>query len=182
MLFTHFGVSGPLVLEASCHLPEDLSGVSLRVDLKPGLTPEQLDARLQRDLQENQRQQLHSILPGLLPASFARIFPELAQVSPEKLCGQMTKAERERLGHALKSLPLTISRLRPVDEAIVTRGGISVKEIDPRTMQSKLLAGLYFAGEVIDVDAHTGGFNLHIAFSTGRLAGQSAARASLEAT
>ena len=182
MLFTHFGISGPLVLEMSCHLPETLEGLDLRLDLKPGLTPEQLDARLQRDLQENQRRQLHSILPGLLPASFARIFPELAQVSPEKLCGQLTKAERERLGHALKSLPLTISKLRPVDEAIVTRGGISVKEIDPRTMQSKLFAGLYFAGEVIDVDAHTGGFNLHIAFSTGRLAGQSAARASLEAT
>ena len=182
MLFTHFGISGPLVLEMSCHLPDSLEQLDLRLDLKPGLTAEQLDARLLRDLQENQRRQLHTVLPGLLPASLARIFPELASVEGDKICGQLTRAERERILQTLKSLPLTIRRMRPVDEAIVTRGGVSVKEIDPRTMASKLLPGLYFAGEVMDVDAHTGGFNLHIAFSTGRLAGQSAARAVLAET
>ncbi len=182
MLFTHFGISGPLVLEMSCHLPDSLEQLDLRLDLKPGLTAEQLDARLLRDLQENQRRQLHTVLPGLLPASLARIFPELAGVEGDKICGQLTRAERERILQTLKSLPLTIRRMRPIDEAIVTRGGVSVKEIDPRTMASKLLPGLYFAGEVMDVDAHTGGFNLHIAFSTGRLAGQSAARAILAET
>ncbi len=182
MLFTHFGISGPLVLEMSCHLPDSLEQLELRLDLKPGLTAEQLDARLLRDLQENQRRQLHTVLPGLLPASLARIFPELAGVEGDKICGQLTRPERERILQTLKSLPLTIRRMRPVDEAIVTRGGVSVKEIDPRTMASKLLPGLYFAGEVMDVDAHTGGFNLHIAFSTGRLAGQSAARAILTET
>lgn len=175
MLFTHFGISGPLVLEMSCHLPAELAQAQVTLDLKPGLTPEQLDLRLQRDFAVQPRKQLQNVLPGLLPLRLSALFPDLAGVSGERVCGQITRGEREQLGAALKALPITLRARRPLAEAIVTRGGVDVKEIQPATMESKLLPGLYFAGEMIDVDAHTGGFNLQIAFSTGALAGSSAA-------
>ncbi len=174
MLFTHFGISGPLTLTMSCHLPEDLSQASVALNLKPGLTAQQLDARLQRDLSENSRKQLRSIMPGLLPGRLAEIFPGLCGVDGGKQCCQVTKAERESLCTRMQALPITLRRLAPLEEAIVTRGGVTVKEIDPATMESRLLPGLYFAGEVMDVDAHTGGYNLQIAWSTGALAGQAA--------
>ena len=173
MLFTHFGVSGPLALEASCHLPDPAAGASLTVDLKPGLTREQLDARMRRDFSEAGKKQLKSVLPGLLPASLAGIFPGLCGISAALPCSQVTATQRETLLTMLKALPLTVKAPRPVDEAVVTRGGVSVKEIEPGTMRSKLVPNLFFAGEMIDVDAHTGGFNLQIAWSTGALAGQS---------
>lgn len=175
MLFTHFGISGPLVLEMSCHLSAELAQAQVTLDLKPGLTPEQLDLRLQRDFAAQPRKQLQNVLPGLLPLRLSALFPDLAGVSGERVCGQITRGEREQLGAALKALPITLRARRPLAEAIVTRGGVDVKEIQPATMESKLLPGLYFAGEMIDVDAHTGGFNLQIAFSTGALAGSSAA-------
>ena len=175
MLFTHFGISGPLVLEASCHLPDPAAGASLLIDLKPGLTREQLDARLRRDFAEAGKKQLKSVLPGLLPASLAELFPDLCGLSPVLPCSQVTAAQRETMLSRLKALPLTVKAPRPVDEAVVTRGGVSVKEIEPGTLRSKLVPNLFFAGEMIDVDAHTGGFNLQIAWSTGSLAGQSAA-------
>jgi len=175
MLFTHFGISGPLVLEASCHLPDPAAGASLLIDLKPGLTREQLDARLRRDFAEAGKKQLKSVLPGLLPASLAELFPDLCGLSPVLPCSQVTAAQRETMLSRLKALPLTVKAPRPVDEAVVTRGGVSVKEIEPGTLRSKLVPNLFFAGEMIDVDAHTGGLNLQIAWSTGSLAGQSAA-------
>ncbi len=175
MLFTHFGISGPLVLEASCHLPDPPAGARLTVDLKPGLTREQLDARVRRDFSEAGKKQLKSVLPGLLPTSLAEIFPGLCGINASLPCSQVTAAQREKLLNMLKALPLTVRASRPIDEAVVTRGGVSIKEIDPGTMRSKLMPNLYFAGEMIDVDAHTGGFNLQIAWSTGALAGASAA-------
>ena len=179
MLFTHFGISGPLALEASCHLPDPAEGAKLILDLKPGLTREQLDARLRRDFTEAGKKQLKSVLPGLLPASFAEIFPGLCGIAPALPCNQITATQRETLLSMLKALPLTVKAPRPVTEAVVTRGGVSVKEIEPGTLRSKLVPNLFFAGEMIDVDAHTGGFNLQIAWSTGALAGQSAADESL---
>jgi predicted Rossmann fold flavoprotein len=177
MLFTHFGISGPLTLEMSSHLiayPPEQWRVTL--DLKPALTPEQLEARLLRDFAEMSRKQFANLLPGLLPGKLADIFPRLLNIPGDKPVHQISREERQRLKMLLKELPLPICGIRPIDEAIVTRGGIPVKEISPATMESKLTPGLYFAGEMIDVDAHTGGFNLHIAFSTGALAGKSAAR------
>ena len=178
MLFTHFGISGPLALEASCHLPEPAGGTMLSLDLKPGLTRDQLDARIRRDFSEAGKKQLKSIMAGLLPASLAEIFPGLCGISPALPCSQVTATQRETLLNMLKALPLTVKAPRPVEEAVVTRGGISVKEIEPGTMRSKLISNLYFAGEMIDVDAHTRGFNLQIAWSTGALAGSSAAQGS----
>ena len=175
MLFTHFGISGPLALEASCHLPDPPAGAKLAIDLKPGLPREQLDARVRRDFSEAGKKQLKSVLPGLLPASLAEIFPGLCGIDASLPCNQVTAAQREKLLNMLKALPLTVRAPRPIDEAVVTRGGVSIKEIDPGTMRSKLMPNLYFAGEMIDVDAHTGGFNLQIAWSTGALAGASAA-------
>ncbi len=175
MLFTHFGISGPLVLEASCHLPDPPAGSGLTVDLKPGLTREQLDARVRRDFSEAGKKQLKSVLPGLLPASLTEIFPGLCGIDASLPCNQVTAAQREKLLNMLKALPLTVKAPRPIDEAVVTRGGVSIREIDPGAMRSKLIPNLYFAGEMIDVDAHTGGFNLQIAWSTGALAGASAA-------
>ena len=173
MLFTHFGISGPLALEASCHLPNPPGSAMLAIDLKPGLTREQLDARVRRDFSGAGKKQLKSILPGLLPASLAEIFPDLCGISAAIPCSQVTAVQREKLLDLLKALPLTVKAPRPLDEAVVTRGGISIKEIEPGTMRSKLISNLYFAGEMIDVDAHTGGFNLQIAWSTGALAGAS---------
>ena len=175
MLFTHFGLSGPLVLEASCHLPDPPRGVLLRLDLKPGLTPEQLDARLRRDFLAAGKKQLRNILTGLLPARLADCFPALCGVPASAACNQITAAQREHLVETLKSLPLTLRAPRPLAEAIVTRGGVSVRDLQPGTMACRQIPGLYVAGELIDVDAHTGGFNLQIAWSTGALAGAHAA-------
>ena len=175
MLFTHFGISGPLVLEASCHLPEDLSKASLRIDLKPGLTPEQLDARLLRDFAASGKKLLPTELASLLPASLAEIFPRLCGLPESLRCNQVTAEQRRCLAETLKALPLTILSTGPLSGAIVTRGGVSVREVDPSSMRSRLLPNLYFAGELLDVDAHTGGYNLQIAWSTGALAGQNAA-------
>ncbi len=175
MLFTHTGVSGPLVLTMSCHLPENLADASVTLNLKRGLTREQLDARLQRDFDENPRKQLRNVLPGLLPGKLAEVFPALCDLDADKTCAQITREERENIANAVQALPITLKKLAPIEEAIVTRGGVSVKEIDPSTMESKLVGGLYFAGEVIDVDAHTGGYNLQIAWATGALAGTCAA-------
>ena len=175
MLFTHFGISGPLVLEASCHLPEDLSAAALRIDLKPGLTPEQLDARLLRDFAASGKKLLQTELVSLLPASLAEIFPGLCSLPGSLRCNQITAEQRRRLAETLKALPLRVRSPRPIAEAIVTRGGVNVKEVDPATMCSRILPNLYFAGELLDVDAHTGGYNLQIAWSTGALSGKSAA-------
>jgi len=175
MLFTHFGISGPLALTMSCHLPEDMTQAQVTLNLKPGLTAQQLDARLQREFDAQSRKQLRNVMPALLPGKLAEIFPGLCGVDAEKVCGQITREEREKLAVTMQALPMTMKKLAPIAEAIVTRGGVSVKEINPGTMESKLVSGLYFAGEVIDVDAHTGGYNLQIAWSTGALAGQCAA-------
>ena len=174
MLFTHFGVSGPLVLEASCHLPDPARGAVLNLDLKPGLNREQLDARLRRDFLVSGKKQLSNVLPELLPARLAALFSRLCGIPETIPCNQVTAAQRETLVSRLKELPLTVRAPRPLAEAVVTRGGVSVKEIEPGTMRSKKFRNLYFAGEMIDVDAHTGGYNLQIAWSTGALAGQSA--------
>lgn len=176
LLFTHFGISGPLVLEASCHLPDPARGAALRLDLKPGLTREQLDARLRRDFLASGRKQLSNVLPGLLPARLAELFPGLCGIPGSLPCSQVTAPQREKLLNALKALPLTVSAPRPLAEAVVTRGGVSVREIEPGTMRSKKYRNLFFAGEMIDTDAHTGGYNLQIAWSTGALAGENATR------
>ena len=178
MLFTHFGISGPLALEASCHLPDPPQGASLLLDLKPGLTPVQLDARLLRDFSAAGKKQLKSELASLLPVRLAELFPSLCGLPAAVPCNQITGEQRRRLVEVLKSLPLSVRAPRPLAEAVVTRGGVQVREVDPSSMRSKLLPNLYFAGEMLDVDAHTGGFNLQIAWSTGALAGHSAARLS----
>ena len=174
MLFTHFGVSGPLVIELSSHLPEGKPSEML-LDLKPGLTNEQLDQRLTRELAAAGKKQLSSVLQTLLPRSFADLFPVLCGVDGKTPCSQVTGKNRQLIIQTLKALPLTIAATRPLQEAIVTRGGVDTRMIAPATMASKQIAGLYFAGEMIDVDAHTGGYNLQIAFATGALAGKSAA-------
>ena len=177
MLFTHFGISGPLVLELSSHVPSQRwTSCEVWLDTKPGLDEKQLDARLLRDFEGLSRKQLRHALPGLLPARLAEMLPEMCGIPADKPVHQVTKEERRRLCALLKALPLPIAQARPIAEAVITRGGVEVKEINPSTMASKRAPGIYFAGEVIDVDAHTGGYNLQIAFSTGALAGASAAR------
>ena len=176
MLFTHFGISGPLALTLSSLLPEDLDGVRLAIDLKPALDAQTLDARLVRDFREMSRRQLISVMDGLAPHSLAEQIVRLSALTASMPVNGVTAPQRARLVETLKGLPLTPMRLRGFEEAIITRGGVSVKQINPSTMESKLMPGLYFAGEVIDVDAATGGFNLQIAFSTGALAGKSAAQ------
>lgn len=170
MLFTHFGVSGPLVLAASSHLRKPQGG-RLQIDLKPGLSPEKLDARLQRDFAEFSSQHISNVLHKLLPAKLIPVCLSLAHLDGAKQVAQVTRAERQALGSVVKALPLTIQAFRPIEEAIVTSGGVKVREIDPKTMASKCASGLYIAGELLDVDAHTGGYNLQIAFATGRAAG-----------
>lgn len=146
MLFTHYGISGPLVLEASCHLPEAISEAEINIDLKPGLTPEQLDQRLVREMTQNSRKQLRSIMPSLLPGKMAEVFPVLAGINDTITCDQATREMREALCNKMKNLSLHIRCLRPIEEAIVTRGGISVKQVNPSTMESKIVDGLFFAG------------------------------------
>lgn len=173
MLFTHFGVSGPLVLSASSFLPGDPAGAKLSIDLKPGLTPEELDRRLLRDFEGNIRRRFANALDALLPQRLIPIIVAQSGISGETPVHQVTREQRQGFVALLKALPLTVKRALPVEQAIITRGGVSVKEINPSTMESKLVPGLYFAGEVIDVDACTGGYNLQIACSTGALAGRS---------
>ncbi|HEX9060916.1 MAG TPA: NAD(P)/FAD-dependent oxidoreductase [Clostridia bacterium] len=174
MLFTHFGVSGPVILSASRHiLSYDYQNVKLLVDLKPALSEEKLDDRIQRDFEKYSRKQLKNSLDDLLPQKIIPVIIELSGISPDKQINQITKEERRKLLSIIKALTINIKGSRPVSEAIVTAGGVSTDEINPSTMESKLIKGLYFAGEVIDVDAYTGGFNLTIAFSTGYLAGVS---------
>ena len=176
MLFTHFGISGPLTLSMSSHIADDPpQAVRVTLDMKPALTVEQLEARLQREFDASPKKRVASILPALLPARMADVFPALCAVNGETLCAQVSRADRRKIAETLKKIPLTIRGPRPVEEAIVTRGGVPVNEVSPRDMMSKKRPGLFFAGEVLDVDAHTGGFNLQIAFSTGALAGKSAA-------
>ena len=179
MLFTHFGISGPLVIELSAHLPED-EKADVTLDLKPGLTPEQLDARLTREIAAAGKKQLSTVLQTLLPQRFAALFPSLCGVNGQMPCSQVSQKTRQQIGQALKALPLTVIGTRPLAEAIVTRGGVDVSQLNPASMESRILDGLYFAGEVVDVDAHTGGYNLQIAYATGALAGQSAALAAAE--
>ena len=176
MLFTHFGISGPLVLSLSSVIAgKDLDGIDIRIDLKPGLTREQLERRLLRDFEERARGQISTVLDGLLPRSLTPVIAETAGVAAETAVSQVSRAQREKLMDALKGLPVHAAGFRPIAEAIVTRGGVSVKEVDPKTMKSKIVPGVYLCGEMLDVDALTGGFNLQIAFSTGALAGQCAA-------
>lgn len=167
MLFTHFGVSGPLVLSASSHIRDMMPNrYHLEIDLKPALSPEQLDARIQRDFAENLNRDFINGIRKLLPAKLIPVAVKLSGIAPETKINSITKEQRHKFGELIKSFPVRISGFRPINEAIITSGGVSVKEINPRTMESKLVPGLFFAGEVIDTDAYTGGFNLQIAFST----------------
>lgn len=172
MLFTHFGASGPVILSASAHMREmEPCRYEIYIDLKPALEEEKLDARLLRDLNENCNKAISNSLGMLLPRAIINPVLRISGVKTSTKCNQLTKEERQRLIHTMKNLKLTVLRFRPVEEAVVTSGGVKTAEIDPKTMQSKLCKNLYFAGEVIDVDAYTGGFNLQIAFSTGFVAG-----------
>ena len=179
MLFTHTGVSGPLVLMLSSLIAsEDLKQYRMSIDLKPALDEQTLDQRMVRDFQAAQRKQIASVMDGLTPHQLGLQILLLAHIPPTLPVHSVTVEQRHRILHLLKDIPLTPKALRDFNEAIVTRGGVRVGEIDPSTMQSRLIEDLYFAGELIDVDGMTGGFNLQIAFSTGALAGQSAATAS----
>ena len=178
LLFTHFGVSGPLAIELSAHLPED-GRAEAALNLKPGLTADQLDARLTREVSAAGKKQLSTVMQTLLPLRFAALFPAICGVDGRIPCGQVSGKTRAVIAENLQALPLTIIGARPIEEAIVCRGGVDVKALNPATMESKRVSGLYFAGETVDVDAHTGGYNLQIAWSTGALAGKSAAVAAL---
>ncbi len=174
MLFTHFGVSGPVILSASRHiLPYNYKDIKLVIDLKPALDEETLDSRIQRDFEKYSRKQYKNSLEELLPQKMIPVIIELSGISGDKPVNQITKEERHKLVGLLKNFTLEITGSRPISEAIVTAGGVRTSEINPSTMESKLVNGLYFAGEIIDVDGYTGGFNLTIAFSTGCLAGMS---------
>lgn len=178
MLFTHFGLSGPIILSLSKVVADLLSKKKealLEVNLKPALTEEVLDKRLQRDFEKFSRKQLKNSLHELLPAKIIPAFMDIAFLDPDKPVHQITKQERSRLVATLSHLTFTVTSTRSINEAIVTAGGVSTKEINPATMQSKLVQGLFFAGEVIDIDGYTGGFNLQAAFSTGYVAGKNAA-------
>lgn len=172
LLFTHFGVSGPTILSASAVIGKNYP-VTMHIDLKPALDHETLDKRLLRDIGENKNKIYSNLLSGLLPSKMIPVFVSLSEIDANKKANEITKEERKRICETLKNLSFTVTGTRPVEEAIVTSGGVSVKEINPSTMESRLVKGLYFAGEVIDVDAYTGGYNLQIAFSTGHLAGES---------
>lgn len=179
MLFTHFGVSGPIILTLSRQAAQLLSQkkfVELEINLKPALTPEQLDERILRDFDKFKRKTIKNALIDLLPSKLIPPILDLSYLPEDKRVDDITQAERRRLLEILRGLPLTITKTRPIEEAIVTAGGISVKEIDPRTMQSKIIDGLFIVGEVADIDGFTGGFNLQAAWSMGNAAGIFAAR------
>ena len=176
MMFTHFGLTGPMVLSASAHVPDVASGnYEARINLKPALDEKTLDARVLSDFSKFSNKDLINSLDELLPKKLIPVAVSLSGIDPRKKVNSITREERQSLVGVIRSLRLRLTGFRPIEEAIITKGGVSVKEIDPKTMQSKKCAGLYFAGEVLDLDAYTGGFNLQIAFSTGRLAGQFAA-------
>ena len=178
MLFTHFGISGPLVLSASCRMdPQKLDSYLLTVDLKPALSAEQLDRRIQRDFDEQKNRDIVNALRGLLPASMIPVILNRTGIPQTQKVHDITKAQRLALGEAVKRFPLHASGMRPIAEAIITRGGVSVREINPNTMESKKIRGLYVAGELLDVDAFTGGYNLQIAFATAFAAASAAASA-----
>lgn len=180
MLFTHFGVSGPTILSSSAHLVrykniEKLlknKKIILKIDFKPALSEEKLDERILRDFAEFKNKQFKNSLDKLLPQKLIPVIIERSKINPDKKVNEISKRERKNIVKLLKNFELTISDFRPIDEAIITSGGINIKEINPKTMESKIVPGLYFAGEVIDVDAYTGGFNLQIAYSTGYTAGK----------
>lgn len=175
MIFTWFGVSGPLILSASSHiLNEKVDGLKLYIDLKPALDEEKLDDRILRDFEKYTRKCFKNAIDDLLPQKMIPVIIELSGIDPLKHVNQITKDERKKIIDLIKNFPLTLSSLRPISEAIVTSGGIAISEINPATMESKIVKDLYFAGEIIDVDAYTGGYNLTIAFSTGYIAGLNA--------
>lgn len=172
MLFTHFGVSGPLVLSASSHMDDEIMGeYVLHIDLKPGLSPEQLDARLLRDFEKYKNKDFLNALGDLLPRKMIPVMVRRSGIEGTSKVHQITRQQRRNLVERVKDFTIIPKAFRPINEAIVTAGGVSVKQVDPKTMESKLCRGLYFAGEVLDLDAYTGGFNLQIAFSTGFAAG-----------
>ena len=179
MLFTHFGVSGPTILSSSAHLVRygqveekcKKQTIQLQIDLKPALTQEKLEERILRDFGEIPNKQFKNSLDKLLPQKMIPIIIEKSGIPENKVINSITKEERKKLVILLKKFPVIIKGFRPIEEAIITSGGILVKEINPKTMQSKKVKGLYFAGEIIDVDSYTGGFNLQIAYSTGYTAG-----------
>jgi predicted Rossmann fold flavoprotein len=178
LMFTSSGISGPLVLTLSGRIVDWLkqsNAIYVEIDLKPALSRQQLDARILREFKLNPKKTIRNTLKTLLPQKMLDVFIDIAGISPDKKVSQVTQEERNSLVSLFKGLRLDITRPRPIDEAMVTRGGVSLKEINPRTMESRIISGLYFAGEIIDVDADTGGFNLQAAFSTGYLAGESAA-------
>ena len=177
MLFTHYGVSGPLMLSGSSYYVHKAGNrpAKLYIDLKPALTQEQLDKRILREFDANRNKQFKNAIATLFPAKMQNIMPMLAQIDPEKKVNEITKEERERFLYTIKHLELTITGVRDYNEAIITKGGVKLSEVNPSTMESKIIKGLYFAGEVLDLDALTGGYNLQIAWSTGHLAGESAA-------
>ncbi len=175
MLFTHFGVSGPVILSASAHMRDMKPGrFVISVNLKPALSEEQLDKRLLRDLEKNQNKNFGNSLSELLPQKMIDVVIKRSGIPAETKCNSITREQRKSLLDTLRDFRLTVNGFRSLNEAIVTGGGVNTKEINPKTMESKLVSGLYFAGEVMDVDAYTGGFNLQIAFCTGRLAGLNA--------
>ena len=174
LLFTHFGLSGPTILSASAHLhPMEPGKYTVHIDLKPALSPQQLDQRLLRDLEGHKNKFFANSLEELLPQKLIPVVVERSGIPGETRCNSVTKEQRRALLGLLKGFSLEVEGFRPIAEAIVTSGGVSLKEIDPRTMESKRVPGLYFAGELMDADAYTGGYNLQIAFATGRLAGNS---------
>jgi predicted Rossmann fold flavoprotein len=176
MMFTHFGVTGPIILSASAALQNaEISTLKLSIDLKPALDEKTLDQRLLSDFKENANKDFVNSLGGLLPSKMILPFIDTVGIDERKKVNLITKEERKKIIDCLKNFIITLSKFRPIEEAIITSGGIDVKEISPKDMQSKINPGLYFAGEIIDVDAYTGGFNLQIAFSTGYLAGKSSA-------
>jgi predicted Rossmann fold flavoprotein len=172
MQFTHFGITGPLVLSASAHM-EPGKKYTAELDLKPGLTEEKLDARLLRIFGENRNRDFRNCLDDLLPRSLIPVVVRRSGIPPETKVHDITRAQRQGLRTLLKRFTVEIGGTRPIAEAVVTRGGVSVREVDPATMGSRLVPGLYFAGEILDLDAYTGGFNLQIAWSTGYVAGKS---------
>jgi len=179
MIFTHFGISGPIVLSGSAHLVRYKNidnllkecKIKLNIDLKPALTEEQLNDRILRDFKEYKNKQFKHSLDKLLPQKMIPVIIEETKIDENKRVNEITKEERKRIIQKLKKFSITIKGFRPVEEAIITSGGINTKEINPKTMESKIIKGLYFAGEIIDVDSYTGGFNLQIAYSTGYTAG-----------
>lgn len=181
LLFTHFGLSGPTILSASAHLSDVTDGkYEARIDLKPALDEKKLDVRLLSDFAKYRNRDFANALGDLLPQKMIEPFIGLCGIDPRKKVNSITKEEREQIVRNLKCMRIPLHGVRPIEEAIITRGGVSVKEVSPKTMESKLTKGLFFAGELLDVDAYTGGFNLQIAFSTAVLAGHSAAMQSAE--